>query len=234
MPIRKNHLTRNEQAEYLAAAEQLQAQGLVAELPKDWQRQVQGVQIDISASSMIYVMAAGQILYASYVRITTEINNLVLADFEMVAPWDPNISPADEPYIFGPHRLNFDLEEVLNHRLLNIIRLKREGDRIEGWLLGTGMAPVPSIYKIGSPAPLTLQLFDSTGRVFERSATVPVDRSAKIPAWFRELESRPAKQQIEGRAANFPLQLPANGSQDSGLEESTRVGGIASHSATED
>jgi hypothetical protein len=48
MPIRKNHLIRNEQAEYLAAAKQLQAQGLVAELPKDWQRQVQGVQIDVS------------------------------------------------------------------------------------------------------------------------------------------------------------------------------------------
>jgi hypothetical protein len=154
---------------------------------------------------------------------------------EMVAPCDPNISPADDPYIFGPRRhVKFDIEEVLNHRLLNTIRLKREGDRIDGWLLGNGMAPVPSIYKIGDPAPLTLQLFDSAGRVYERSATLPVDRSTKVPAWFRELESRPAKQQIEGRVADIPQQLPANGSLDSSLEESTREGGIASHSATED
>jgi hypothetical protein len=183
MPIRKNRLNRSEQAEYLAAAQQLQSQGVAIEVPEAWREQAEAVDVVIDPTSIIYVLAPGQVLYALYVRMVSSINNFSLVAFDIVVDWEQCIDCTRDlpPYEFGPRgSVKFEEADVLNPRLSRTLHFKRKGDRFEGWLLGGGLRPVPNQYGPERPAPLLLRLLDSEDRPFDTKARVGVDRVAKV------------------------------------------------------
>jgi hypothetical protein len=191
VPIRKNHLTRSERAKYLIATKQLKDQGVIQELPTDWQELAEGVNVLVGRTSSIYVIAAGQILYAVHVCLICQIDRFALTDFDIVADWDNDIycSYDETEYKFARGSLEFDCKTVLNHRFHKALELGQQGNRLDGWLLGTGLRPVPTRYGPGHPAPLTLTFFDRSQRACDTHMQIGVDRTARIPAWFNALDA---------------------------------------------
>jgi len=212
MPTKKNRLTQTERDEYLAAAQQLQSQGLITELPTEWKELGESFVIQVGKLSTIYVLAPGQILYAVYARLVSRTNNFALTHFDIVPYWDEGISCSydETTYSFARGRLEFEYDSVLNHRFEKLFRLGHEGERVEGWFLGTGLHPVPKEYGPGKPAPLTLRFFDQKGRASDTNTLIGVNRDARVPAWFNEIDvpatTRPAETESrkEPKIADFP------------------------------
>ncbi len=81
------------------------------------------------------------------------------------------------PYRFAPG-LDFDFDQVLNHRIESFLRFRR-GDIRDGWLLAMGSKPIPEEYGPGRPAPLKIVLFDQFSQPHAASGEFGVERSAK-------------------------------------------------------
>jgi hypothetical protein len=164
-------------------AQQLHEQGVAIEIPEEWQNLSQYFDISISPDSTIYVLRPGVTAYAVYGRIQSRCSNVVVDNFDIIPSWDPDVVPhsAMEKTYRLARSLEFDFEDVLNHRIEKSLRFRRAGDRVEGWLLGLGMRPVPLEYGPRKPAPFKLSFVDQFGRPCHASAMALVDRSAKIP-----------------------------------------------------
>jgi hypothetical protein len=205
----KNRLTRDQQADYFAAVWELQAQGVAIELPEEGKKQAEGVDVNIGMGSQVYVLH-DRILYALNVQLVSRINNSSFDGFDIIADWDDGVDCDlnEPPYRFAG--LEFGAEEVLNQRFWEVLRLRREGDRIEGWLLGMGRFPVPKQFGPGKPAPITLRLFPLNHTPFDTGVMLGVDRSVKVAGWFDELDSKLHQQlgQEHGRAERLrgPIQ----------------------------
>ena len=183
MPIYKSRLTRTEQEDYLVLAQQLLAQGVELEIPDEWEMWSRKLDISIHpVHSSIYEVRRGITIYAVYVRLVSRDSNLTIEEFEIAPPWDHGVIAcyaARDRYRFATS-LDFEYEEVLNHRIEDLLRFHRRGDRAEGWILGSGMRPVPPDYGPGKPAPFRLDFVDQVGRVYSVSAAAAVERSARI------------------------------------------------------
>jgi hypothetical protein len=181
MPFRKFRLTRAEQDEHFDIAQSLRAQGLDIEIPEEWEKQSNRLEILISADSTIYELRPGLTLYAIYVRLISWRNGLAVEDFDISPAWDDGVmacSTEDEIYRFG-RGLDFDRPQVLNHQLEARLRFPHIGGRIEGWLLGTGWRPLPAEYGPGHPAPFELSFLDQLCRSHSTRAVAMVHRSTK-------------------------------------------------------
>jgi len=100
--------------------------------------------------------------------------------------------------------------EVLNHRLRAKARLF-PGDRLEGFLLGVGDAPIPFDYRDRQRVATRLSMFDGRGNRYEANVKFRVSRSASVEQpqtagsrrslgdWFREKrESRQLQEMARG------------------------------------
>jgi hypothetical protein len=183
VPVNRSHLTRTEQDKHFAIAQRLHADGVAIEIPEEWQSQSQYLDTSISPDSTIYVLRTGMTLYSVYARLQAQCSNLALDDFDILPTWDPGVFPCGtmkETYRFT-RSLEYDPEDVLNHRIERSLRFRRAGDRVEGWLLGIGIRPVPEEYGPRKPAPFKLSFLDQLRRTYDASVVALVDRTAKIP-----------------------------------------------------
>ena len=207
MPTYKPRLTRTEQAKYLAVARELLGAGVTLTIPDEWCDNASRLQILIDGppASSIYQLASGLVVYAVHVRILTERGPVILQDFQIIPAWDSGTwecSPEKRTgYRFAPG-LDYEWNEVLNHRIMNLLRLSRRGDMHEGWLLAMGYKPVPEEYGPGRPAPLEVAFLDQFSQQHTASAEFAVERSAKatkpaarprIGLWDREDASERVK-----------------------------------------
>jgi hypothetical protein len=180
MSTYKPELTPSEQAKYLSIAEELQAAGTRVDIPDEWLENARLLRITIADSpeSLITQISPTIVLYALRVRIQAE-HSVTLQDFEVVTRWDPNTFSCYPrgriPYRFAPG-LDFDMKEVLNHRIERKLRFRR-GDVREGWLLAMGNKSVPEEYGLGKPAPVELRFFDKFWH--SQGATLSVERSTQ-------------------------------------------------------
>ena len=132
MPVRKSRLNRVEQDEQFDIAQVLRAQGVDIAIPEEWEKQSRFFEISISPDSRIYELRPGVILYAIYVQLISRRNRLAVEDFDISPAWDDDVIPhgtTGEIYRFT-RALEFDRNEVLNHRLEALLRFPHIGDRI--------------------------------------------------------------------------------------------------------
>src|SRR5206468_7571455 len=71
--------------------------------------------------------------------------------------------------------LEFSRDEVLNHRIEAGMSLRR-GTPVEGVLIGTGLAPLPDIYRDRMPVNVGLTFFDQFDNEFAFKTDLRVDR----------------------------------------------------------
>ena len=158
MPFYRTRLTRHEELDFMATAEELRSLGVAIEIPEEWRRHAKFVDVSISPASTIYELGRGKTLYALHVRLVSASPKLVLGQFDIAPFWDSGVlCELDENYCFGSG-LDFNPKEVLNSRFDRGLRFRYNGDIVEGWLLGTGLNPVPAEYGFGFPAPIQLLL----------------------------------------------------------------------------
>jgi hypothetical protein len=183
VPVIRSRLTRTEQDKHFVTAQRLHEQGVAIEIPEEWQNQSRYLDISISPDSTIYVLRRGVTLYAVYGRLQSRCSNVAIDAFDILPSWDPDVIPYStmkETYRFT-RSLEYDFEDVLNHRIEQSLRFPRIGDSSEGWLLGIGIRPVPPEYGPRKPAPFQLSFLDQLDRTYDTSVVALVDRSAKIP-----------------------------------------------------
>jgi hypothetical protein len=184
VPIFKPRLTRREQAKYLTAAEELLAGGLALEIPDEWRDNTHALHIEIGGppASSIYQLASGIVVYVVRVKLVAERGGMILEDFEITPAWDSSVYPCGSER--GSYRLaaglQYDWNEVLNHRIENHLRFRR-GDLADGWLLATGSKSIPPEYGPGRPAPLEVAFLDQFSKQHKVSGDFVVERSAKTP-----------------------------------------------------
>jgi hypothetical protein len=181
MPLRRYRLTQAEQDQQFELAQVLREQGVAIDIPEEWEKQSRCFEISIRPDSTIYELRPGVILYAIYVQLISRRNRLAVEDFDISPAWDDDVIPhstTGEIYRFT-RALEFDRNEVLNHRLEALLRFPHIGDRIEGWVLGTGIRPVPAEYGPGHPAPFELSFLDQLCRSYSTCAVAMVHRATK-------------------------------------------------------
>jgi hypothetical protein len=178
MPIRKLHLTRAEQDEYFQNAQKLFSQGVVIELPERRHSKSTCFEFQISPDSRLYVLAGGVPLYAVYVRIKSWRTNLRIEEFEIAPAWqDDIVSCVSEKnsYRFRGG-LDFERKQVLNERIESSLGFRQRGQRVEGWLLATGLRPVPPEYGPRRRAPFELHFFDQQDNSYTCAGAAEVCR----------------------------------------------------------
>jgi len=179
MPFHRTRLTRTEELDYLATAEELRSLGVAIEIPEEWRRVANFLDVSISPASTVYVLGSGTSLYALYVRLVSTRPNLILGSFDIATPWDSGVlCGLDDNYRFAPG-LDINPKQVLNYRFDRGLRFRYVGDRVEGWILGTGLKPVPAEYGLGFPAPVELVLIGPAGLLCRTQIPMLVLRSPK-------------------------------------------------------
>lgn len=189
MPIRKIILSPAEQRTYFGAAQKLREAGMEIDIPEEWERQTQRLEVSVCPVSGVHVLGLGMTVYALYVRLTSLCSNLVLDDIDIGCAWDGGItltSAIGIHYQFGKS-LEFEFGEVLNHRIENGFRFRHVGVHFQGWILGLGIRPVPLNYANHRPAPLILSFIDQRGETHRTEASAIVYRSSRV----RQVRVRP-------------------------------------------
>jgi len=218
MPTYKPELTPREQGKYLSIARELEAAGTRVDIPNEWRENERFLHITIAGSpeSLITQLSPSKVLYAFRVRLLAERSGTVQG-FEVETCWDQGVFPCypegRPPYRFSPG-LDFDFDEVLNHRIESLLRFRR-GDVCEGWLLAMGYKPIPEEYGPGRPAPLYIVLFDQFSQQYAESGEFLVERSARTTrsaarprtSLFAPEDTPDVKERLPGKASRLPESL---------------------------
>jgi hypothetical protein len=188
MPIRKSRLTRTEQIEYRSAAQQLQAQGLIAK-PPEWLEGSPPLEIlTSSATSNVSELPTGTVYFTIWVQLVARQSALILEDCRIMTSWDDQIilgsdevnsycSPGGPVYVSG---------EVLNGRIENALRFRRCGDLVRGSVFFWGLRPIPDAVRTDAIVPFQLAFVDSLGNWLATDGTLHVNRRRKST---REVQS---------------------------------------------
>jgi len=217
MPFHRSRLTRTEELNYLTTAEELRLRGVAIEVPEEWQLSANFLNVLIGPDSTIYELGRGKTLYALRVRLVSQTPNLVLGRFDITPSWDSGVlCELDDNYRFAPG-VDFDATQILNSRFYEGLRFRYNGDRVEGWLLGTGLNAVPAEYGLGFTAPVELQLFGP--------AEVPPCRTEVSMRVVRSAKSAKARPQNRNELIRVePVRVAA------GKSDSEAVSGLENHS----
>jgi hypothetical protein len=189
MPIRKARLSKAEQAKYFARLAQLLRAGCDVRIPDEWSEDSRALDIQIAPphENIIRQLPNGTVAYAILVRLVALLANLILEDFGLAAAWDPDLIPLSlgkkDLYPFA-RDFDFTREEVLNHRIEKLLRFHHRGYLAEGWLLATGLKPIPDTYRNNTSVPVEVRFTDQFGSDHFGKADAFVERSArqKTPA----------------------------------------------------
>ncbi len=183
MPVRKSRLNRVEQAEYRAAAQQLQAVGLIPTIPEgaECSRALHIVVFEGQAS-LVLDLSCGGVGYAIRVRLVAEQSGLTLLNCDITTEWDDEIFMAgfdERTPVCKLDWLEYQPRDVLNQRIDNGLRFHHRGEMAEGMILAMGPGPIPPAYSHGMLAPVELIFEDQFENKFGVAAEVVVDRTAK-------------------------------------------------------
>jgi hypothetical protein len=188
MPIKKTRLTREERAGFLLRARELQAAGLeceipnACEIPNETQENFQDLDIFVAGSegNILCELPSGVTAYAIWVRLTALRSNLRLEDCRIVSEWDPeSITLCHNEkgvYLVG-QAVYFTRDEALNQRMENGLRFHDRGDVADGWLVASGLNPIPDNYRNSMITKLGLTFTDQFGNDFSAQAQAMLQRS---------------------------------------------------------
>jgi hypothetical protein len=187
MPIRKLSLNRAELPRYLSVAQQLYAAGCDIEIPAEWQKDSSALDIHLAApeENIVRQLPTGGVGYAVWARLIAQRSGLILQTFGLAAAWDPDLiplSPGKEDLYFLKSGFNFARYEVLNHRIEKLLRFHHRGYLAEGWLLATGLKPIPELYPDHMSVRVEVSFTDQFGVDHVSPAYAFMERSAHYKA----------------------------------------------------
>ena len=193
MPIRKLRLSRLEEAEHLVYLQRLQAEGHYVEIPEELQQDSRVLDIHIAPPyiNIIRQLPSGPVAYAIWVRLVALRPNVILEDSQLASGWDQDlfqISANKKGLYYLRQGFNFTRTEVLNHLIEERHCFHHRGDSVEGWLLASGLKPIPDAYRNNTPVPVDVSFTDQFGIDYVSSAYALVERSAhhKAPILRKE------------------------------------------------
>jgi|SRR5580704_9076093 hypothetical protein len=164
MPNLKRRLSRLEEATHRDYLRQLQAEGIDVEIPEEWQENSRALDI-VLGESVVFESLTGGVCYAVLVRLAALLSGLILTEWELSTDYDAQIVPAsfnDRDPLWSLGSQVYRQCEVLNSRIEKNLVLSR-GQMAEGWLLATGIAPIPGEYSNFAVAPFRLTVWDQFG-----------------------------------------------------------------------
>jgi hypothetical protein len=184
MPIYKPRLLRVEDGKYLDCLRQLQDEGIDVEISQEWQvaRRMLEIAVAPPYENMLFnCQRDGNTHYAVWVRLVALQSGLILPNFAITTTWD-QITPlyrTDWSQILTLGGFAFDKREVLNPRIADGLRFRRRGDVVEGYLLASGLAPIPPGYRDGAFVPCQVTFIDQFGSDISEQAHLSVSRSSR-------------------------------------------------------
>src|SRR6266404_7419069 len=168
MPTRKRHLNRVEQAQYLAALQELRVAGFDLDVPYQWQEsRFLDIQVAEGPASTAFRMPNFGIGYAIYVRMVATGARLSLLHCQVRTAWDDqiallNVEERDKIVRFG--WLKFSRNEILNQKFDSSLHFHYRGQMVEGMILAVGCQAIPATYGKRAQIPFLLTVTDSLGR----------------------------------------------------------------------
>lgn len=169
MPRRKSRLSREEEAMYSDCLRQLQDEGIPVEIPGEWQEAIRVLKIGVGApwENMIFNLhRGGAAYYAIRVRLVALWSGLILSDLEITTARDNQLTPLyidDRNKTLALGGMTFETRELLNPRIQDNFRFHRRGQVVEGWVLMSGVVPIPAEYRDFALAPFAITLTDQFG-----------------------------------------------------------------------
>ncbi len=183
MPVRKSRLSRAEQTEYRAAAQQLQAVGLIPPI-SEWLGSSRALNIVVfeGQASLVLDLPCGGIGYAIRVRLVAEQSELTLQNCDITAEWDgeifmPGLDERTPVCKLG--WLEYPPRDVLNQRIQDGLRFHHRGEMAEGVILAMGPKGIPPAYSHGMLVPVELTFEDQFENRIGVEAELFMDRTAK-------------------------------------------------------
>jgi hypothetical protein len=164
-------------AKYLACARDLRGAGLISETPSEWRgnRGPLDIQVAPPPDSVVCVLANGRVYYAILVRLLSR-SVVTLQDCQITPRWDDQVilTPFDEQeqlIDFGGQL--YRQSDVLNRRLEYGLRVG-SNQVVEGWILASGLRPIPADYRDFFVVPCELTFWDLSGREFSLDINLSV------------------------------------------------------------
>jgi hypothetical protein len=175
--------SRAEEATYRDCLRQLQAEAIDVEIPEDGQENSRALDIVVAGptESAVFESATGGVNYAVLARFVALRSGLTLSEWSLCTHYDEQIVP--ESFEDGSPECKlggreYQLREVLNMRIEKDLVLRR-GQIVEGWLLATGIAPIPAEYRNFAVVPFHLSLWDQFGNEIDAEGKLSVLRKAR-------------------------------------------------------
>jgi hypothetical protein len=192
MPIRRSRLSREEEREYLASLRDRQARGFNVVIPR-WLERACPLDIFIAGGPVtsIFDLPGGGAAYAIWVRLVAR-RPVTVFDCAMTTAWDDQIVlqgffDARDPLWRLGHR-DFPRREVLNMRIMDSLRFGYH-KMVEGWILFTGLIPMPEAFRHGMTVPFTMVFLDQNENEICQGAELFVDRTWRPKSKFVRLEN---------------------------------------------
>jgi hypothetical protein len=188
MSVRESRLSREKEARYADRLRQLHAEGIDVELPEELEENSRALDIQLAppSESIVYETSRGGLYYAIPVRLLALQSGLTLTDWDMTTGWDDQIvaeSYDDGSPIYRLGDQEYQPCQVLNQKIERNLTLRR-GQIAEGWILASGLRPIPPQYHDCFTAPFEVRFFDQFGCAHPADGTLSVlrrDRSNVLP-----------------------------------------------------
>ena len=178
-------LSQAEKAKDLDILRQLRAQGVdVGEL-EDEERALD-IQLGSPVENFIFDMRAGwSAHYACRVRLVAKVPNVIISDCEITSEFDQDIiletTSWSKGSVFDFCGKHFLQKQILNDRIEDGLRFSYRGQIIEGWVLASGIKPIPEEFRNNAFAALQLSFCDSLERTVQVQTRASVLRSSRPP-----------------------------------------------------
>jgi hypothetical protein len=183
-------------------ARQLRARGIALEIPADdWKDPIResGLivrQCDGRLENSVFDLGSGATGYVVSLSLTVSTSNFALAAFDLELPWQAKLNFLEDPrgrskqdrYEF-PNGDVYPRDVVINH-CVDIRRILRCGQSIEGFLLASSFESMPDGFVHGVEIPAIAKIFDQFYTCYRTGIILWADRSRKFSTRRRKVKKR--------------------------------------------
>jgi hypothetical protein len=199
-------LSQEKEARYADRLRQLHAEGIDVELPEELEDNSRALDIQLAppSESIVYEPSRGGIYYAIPVRLLGLQSGLTLTDVDVTTDWNDQIvaeSFDSGSRIYRLGQQEYRSCEVLNQKIESNLPLRR-GQIVEGWILASGVRPIPPQYRNCFTAPFKVTFFDQFGCEHPADGTLSLLRRSRSDSSYvlpgRDLHGLYADRQTKG------------------------------------
>lgn len=172
----------SEERRYLNVLRELKADGVDVEISEELLECVRPLDVAVAPSpaSFAVELPSGRLAYVLGVGLRSR-QRCGIERCDMVVPWDDEIVIEEINFrhpTWSIESLVVTGREFINYRIETGLSFSRADERIEGFILGSGISPVPREYATGRPFPITVTFSDIYGETSSAQARIFLD-SAK-------------------------------------------------------